>query len=205
MIAIYRWILGLMKKEHILRTNYHRSHPHFLLYIGLDAVLSFALVFGGIQIATSHSSDEQKLAHVGAVAIPSDELINLVKKENVDAYWLGPISEYKYTIHHEVSGIADISYLPKVSDQTNMGLFLYEVKTYKNKKVWDARTHTLLATSGTITITTTQGLSIKINPASMKGEIITFGDRSEIVGIAYLTPQSRQAMIKNAESLRPIQ
>jgi len=205
MIAVYRWILGLTKKEHILRTNYHRSHPHFLLYMGLDAVLSFALVFGGIQIAWSHSSGAEKLVRAGAVIVSDDELINDVKKENVDAYWLGPIPGYRYTINHEVSGIADVLYLPKASEQSNMNLFSYEVKTYINKKAWDAQMHPLLATANTTTIKINNGLSIKINQASMKGEIATFGGQTEIVAIAYPASQSLQMMIKNAESLRRVQ
>ena len=80
MIYLYRWILKLRKKEHILRTNYHRSHPHFLLFIGLDAVLSFALVFTGFQVAYSHSRLHGPLNHVGAEAVQSDELISHLKK-----------------------------------------------------------------------------------------------------------------------------
>lgn len=205
MIAIYRWILGLRKKEHILRTNYHRSHPHFLLYMGLDGLLSFALVFVGIQIAWSHSSDAEKLVHAGAVAVSDDELINHVKKENIDSYWLGPIPGYRYTINHEVSGIADVLYLPKASEQSNMKLFLYEVETYRDKNTWDVHVHPLLTTANTTTIKINNGLSIKINQASMKGEIATFVGQPEIVEITYPTSQSLQTMIKNAESLKRVQ
>ncbi|HEX7405850.1 MAG TPA: hypothetical protein VF307_08005 [Candidatus Nanopelagicaceae bacterium] len=205
MIAIYRWILRLTKKEHVLVTNYQRSHPHFLLYIGLDAVLSFALVFVGIQIANSHSSVSHKLVEAGAATISAEQLSNLVKNEHIDAFWLGPMPEDEYTINHEISGIADVFYLPKVSDQSSGNLYVYEVKTYENKGIWDAHTHSLLSSANTSTIRINKDLSIKINRASMKGEIATLANKSEIVAIAYPTAQTLDTMIKNAERITSIQ
>ncbi|HUW87674.1 MAG TPA: hypothetical protein VMW30_04770 [Candidatus Paceibacterota bacterium] len=206
MLAIIRFLAKLIKKEQLVLSRYEKSHPHFMWYLGLDAVLSVVLAFGVFQIATSHSLIrlDAIMGHSGLVTMSASEFIDHVKEDNLDAYWLGPVSEYKYTINHQAPGIADIFYLPKASGQSDTKLFLYEVKTYKNKEVWEARTHPLLATSGTTTITTAQGLSIKINPASMKGEVVTFSDRPEIVAIAYPAPQSQQAMIKNAESLQPV-
>jgi hypothetical protein len=204
MISIYRWILKLRKKEHILRTNYHKSHPHFYLYIGLDAVLSFALVMGVTGFAASQTSNAVKLGHAGGAAMSVEELVKHVKTEPIDAFWLGYNSNYKYTLDHSKSGIVDIFYFPKDADQTNTKLFSYEIKSYENIEVWNAHTHTLRATSGTVSIQTAAGLTIKISPDSLRGEIVTFSDRPEIVGIAYPTPQSRENLIKNAESLSPI-
>ena len=44
-------------------------------------------------------------------------------------------------------------------------------------------------------------LSITINSSSMKGVIATYGDRLEIVAIAFPTPQTVQAMIKKVNAL----
>ena len=205
MFAIYRWILGLLKKEHALFTNYHKSHPHFPLYITLDAVLSFSLVFGAIHLISPHSSAARSLIHVGAEAVPSDELISHLKKENVDAYWFGPLSGYEYTIDHAVYGIANIFYVPGSSLQPNTEIFKYEIKTYKNQGIWDGHTHPLLATANTVTIKINNVLSIKINRASMKGEIATWVGKTEIVGIAYPSRQTLETMITNAKNLRPVQ
>jgi hypothetical protein len=205
MIALYRWILGLMKKEHILRTNYHRSHPHFIIYMGLDALLSFGLVFGGFQIFRPHSSVAQELVQVGAATVSADDLIKQVKKEKVVAYWLGPISGYQYTINHQELGIADIFYMPTGSDPSDMSVFRYEVKTYRNEAVWDSHTQNLLTTANTRTITINKGLSIKINHASMKDAITTFAGHAEIVAMAYPVAQSFKTMERDAESLKPVQ
>lgn len=48
-------------------------------------------------------------------------------------------------IAHEVPGIADIFYLPEKTDPFDKSHFLYEIKTYKNLKTWDAHPHTILA------------------------------------------------------------
>jgi hypothetical protein len=162
-------------------------------------------VFGAILLISPHSSVAKTLIHVGAEAVQSDELISHVKKENIDAYWLGPLSGYEYTIGHAVSGIADIFYIPGSSLHPNTGIFKYEIKTYKNQGVWDGHTHPLLAAANTVTIKINSVLSIKINRTSMKGEIATWAGQTEIVGIAYPTAQTLETMFINAKNLRPVQ
>jgi hypothetical protein len=143
MIAIYRWILGLLKKEHVLRTNYHKSHPHFLLYIGLDALLSFALVFGGFQIFNPRtSSAAQNLIHAGGVALSANDFVNHAREMKVDTFWLGAISGYDNTINHKTPGVVDVYYVPQLSVISKMEIpihpeknYRYEVKTYKNQGV----------------------------------------------------------------------
>jgi hypothetical protein len=167
--------------------------------------LSIAIVSGGLYFTTAKTPVSQKLVDVGGVAMSADQFIDHVKQNHEDTYWLGPISLYEYTLNHEVAGVADVIYWPKGSDESNTNLFLYEVRTYKNRKVWDAHRHPLLATANTTTIKINSSLSIKINRASMKGEIATFGGKSEIVGIAYPAAQTLQTMLKNAKSLIPVQ
>lgn len=205
MIALIRRLLRFIKKDQRLLTNYQRSHPHFFGYIALDAVLSVALVVGAYQLVGVDSSTAEKLLHMGTTVVTSDELIKHAKDDDVDAFWLGPVSGYQYSLNHEVTGIADLFYWPISSGNRDVKVFLYEVKTYKNQEVWDDHTHTILATADTKTIVINKDLSIRINPSSMKGVIATYGDKPEIVAIAYPTPQSLQAMIKNVESLKPVQ
>lgn len=205
MLIVIRWLMKVFKKEHGLLVRYERSHPHFFAYIALDAVLSVALVFGAFQLVGVDSSTAEKLRHMGITAVTSDELIEHAKDEVIDVFWLGPIPGYEYTLNHEVTGVADLFYWPESSGNSDATQFLYEVKTYKNRKVWDAHIHNILATADTETITVSKDLSIRINPSSMKGLIATFGDKPEILAIAYSKPQTLQSMIKNVESLKPVQ
>lgn len=206
LLAIFRWALGLFRKEHELLSNYSRAHPHFFWYLGIDALLSVGIVFGGFTLYAQTYSDSQRLSDVGAAAMTAEALKKHVTDQKLDAYWLGSISTDEYSVNHDQSkNIADIFYWSKGSFEGEGKQFMYEVKTYKNQKTWDGRAHTLLATANTETIAISSNVKIRINRGSMKGVIVTFADRPEIIGIAYPKPQSLEAMIKNVESLEPIQ
>jgi len=203
-ITLIRKLLKFVKKEQRFLSAYERSNPHFFWYLAIDALLTVAIILGGYYFFADDST-AQKLEHSGVVVMSSEELISHLKKENVDVFWLGPISGYEYTLNHEVPGIADLFYQPKSLGKHDIKSFLYEVKTYKSQEVWDAHTHTILSRVNTKMIAVNTDLSIRINPTSMKGVIATYRDKPEIVAIAYPTPQSLKAMIKNVESLKPVQ
>lgn len=204
MISLIRKLLEFINKERRFLSRYERSHPHFFWYLGIDALLSVAIIFGGYHFLDNDSTVQQ-LKHSGVVTMSSDELISHLKKDNIDAFWLGPISGYQYTVNHKISGIADLFYWPKNQGKHNVKSFLYEVKTYKSQEVWDAHTHTILASVETKTIVVGKNLSIRINPKSMKGVIATYGDKPEIVAIAFPKAQSLPEMIQHAKSLKRFQ
>lgn len=200
MLIIIRWILKVFKKEHDLLARYERSHPHFLRYVGIDAVLSVVLIFAGFHFVVDDSRAKE-LVHSGAVLMSSEELVSHIQKEHVDAYWLGAAFGYRYTLNHEILGVVDIFYWPEATGNSDAKHFLYEIKTYKSQKIWDAHTHPILAIANTTTIAVKRGLSIRINRSSMKGVIATFANKREILAIAYPVPQPLESMIKNVESL----
>lgn len=200
-LIFIRWLLKVFKKEHELVNRYTRSHPHFFWYVGIDALLSVALIVAGYHFFAQNSAS-QMLKHSGVVAMSSGELINHLKKENVDTFWLGPVSGYQYTLNHKLPGIADLFYIRNGSDPSSPNQYLFEVKTYVSQSVWDAHTHSLLATANTTTIVISKNISIRINESSMKGVIATYSDTPEIVAIRYPIRQTLQDMIKNVESLR---
>lgn len=205
MLALLGWLVKLVKKDFQLLSNYGRAHPHFFWYLGADALLSAALVFGGYSLYVEMTSDSHSLEHVGAEAVTSEELVEHAHESNVLAYWLGVIPGYEYTLNHSVSDVADLFYWRRGMHGTNGKQFLYEIKTYRNQNAWDSRSHTFLATTNTQTITVNKDLTIRINPTSMRGVIATFISKPEIVALAYPVPQKLQDMIKNVESLRLVQ
>lgn len=202
MLIFVRWLMKVFKKEHAVLTGYERSHPHFLRYLTVDALLSVALVFAGFQVYESNSSSAERLTHAGDVVMTSGQLVDHLREDGLIAYWLGPIQGAEYTVNHELEGIVDVMYLPSGTDASDDKAFIYEVKTYKDKGVWDAHTHTILAVSNTTTISVNGNISIKINKSSMKGVIATFTDKPEIVAIAYPKAQTLNDMIKNVESFK---
>ena len=203
-LAFIRWLLRLLKKEQAALSRYERSHPHFFWFLALDAVLSIALIFAGFQIYGSGESSTERLAHAGYVVMSSEQLVDHLAKDGLNAYWLGSIRGAEYTVNDELRGIVDVMYLPKGTEASDDNVFMYEVKTYKNREVWDSHTHPIKSSVNTTTIQVNTNISIKINKASMKGVIATFGDNPVIVAIAYPKPQTLKDMIKNVESLKLI-
>lgn len=202
MLTLFGRLVKLFKKNFRLIANYERERPRFFWYLGIDAFLSAALVFGGYSLYVNMTSDTHSLAHVGARVMTSQEVIEHVNGNNVLAYWLGSIPGYEHTMNHSEAGIADVFYWQKGSYDIGSKQFLYEIKTYKNQRAWDARVHSILATTNTETITVNEDVTIRINPTSMRGVIATFSSRPEIVALAYPAPQKLQDMIRNVESLK---
>jgi hypothetical protein len=130
------------------------------------------------------------------------QLVDHVAKDALNTYWIGPINGAEYTVNHELEGIVDVLYLPKGAAASDVKAFLYEVKTYKDKQIWDEHTHSILAVSNTTSISLNENISIKINKSSMKGVIATFADKHEIVAIAYPKAQTLKRMTENVESLK---
>lgn len=205
MLTLLRFLVRLFKKDFQLLSNYERSHPHFFWYLGIDAVLSVAIVSGGYTLYAHSTSDPHQLNHVGAEVMTSEELVAHALENDVLAYWLGPIPGYVYTMDHSEAGIADVFYWREGTYSDRGKQFLYELKTYRNQKTWDSRTHTILATTNTETIDLDKGITIKINRGSRKGVIVTFAHRPEIVGIAYPNPQTLEDLVKDSESLKLVQ
>lgn len=77
------------------------------------ALLSVVSVTGVVTLATASSnSDRQDLIRTsGAQALTAVELTDLVKRQGLTAYWLGPISGSKYTLVATDADRVTISYL----------------------------------------------------------------------------------------------
>lgn len=96
----------------------------------------------------------------------------------------------------------DLFYWPQSSGISDPQRYLYEVKTYESQNAWDTHTHPILAKSEITTLAVTPNISIKINRTSMRGVIVTYADKPEIVAIRYPKPQSLASMVKNVENLK---
>lgn len=201
-LIFLRWLLRLLKKEQAVLARYERSHPHFFWFLALDAALSIALVVGGYQLFLTSSPLAESNEHLGQSMVSSGALTSVAAKENMDAFWFGPVSGYKYTINDQEPGIVYIFYLPATSKTLDDKGFLYRVKTYQSLEVWKTHTHPFLAKVNTTTISVNKNISIKVNKLSMKRVIVSFKDKPEIVTIVYPKPQTLESIITNVESLK---
>lgn len=202
MLIFIRWIVRKFKRKREILTRYERSHPNFLWFLAIDAVLSVVLILGGYQLLFKNSSSPEGKEPSESSVYTSTSLTEKARNENLDVFWLGPVQGYKYSLSDQESGIVDIFYLPITAGGSKANNFLYEVKTYERLDVWNGHTHPLNASSGTTKITVTKNISIKISTSSMRGVIATFADKPEIVAIRYPEPQTLDNMIKNVESLK---
>ncbi len=124
----------LAMRERTIRRRYHRSHPHFKRNIAVDAVISCLLVivlFAEIN-HVSEQSRIQRLLKSGAIAMSTEDLVNHVKSESLDAYWLGPIAGYKYTIICTNRNEIIVSYIPQGVSLNAPDRFNLTVETYAN-------------------------------------------------------------------------
>lgn len=93
--------------------RYGRSHPLFKWYLGAIALFSVVSMTGVMALTTAESraAREVLIQTSGAEALTATELTDLVIKEKLIAYWLGPISGSKYTLVANRAGSVTISYL----------------------------------------------------------------------------------------------
>lgn len=204
MVALIRWFLKSIKRERLVLSNYEKSHPHFLRYIAVDAVVSVAIILTGFHFFVSYTAfATDDLKDAGITVMSVDELINDVKAENENVYWLGPIPGDTYTDNDLQSGINFITYLPPHSDPNNINQRKLSVKTYRNLAVYKGVVHPLMG-SNARKIVGTNGISIEFNEESPDREVVTFKDKPEIVVIRYPTWQPATILMKNAENLRLI-
>lgn len=93
--------------------RYGRSHSLFKWYLGAIALFSVVSITGVMALTTAESKAARKvlIQTSGAEALTAIALTDLVIKEKLIAYWLGPISGSKYTLVANRAGRVTISYL----------------------------------------------------------------------------------------------
>lgn len=127
-------IHDLALKEREVRHRYHREHPHFKRNIFVDAVVSCLLViilFGEI----NHVSEQARLQNLmksGAIAMTANQLVNHVKSQSLDAYWIGPLPGYKYTIICTDRKEIIVSYVPQGVSLNNPDRFNLVIETFSS-------------------------------------------------------------------------
>jgi len=127
-------IHDIVVKERNFRHRYNRAHPHFKRNILVDAAISSLVVvilFGEIN-HVSENARNQALLKSGAIAMTTGELINHVKSEGIDAYWLGPLPGYKYTIICTNRKEIILSYVPQGVNLNSPDRYNLTIETYTN-------------------------------------------------------------------------
>jgi hypothetical protein len=205
MLGINDFPLVSIKKEESIVFKHNHAHPRFKWYLALDALLTTALIYGGVAYAIqppSHARTSQ-LEHGGVVAMSSTGLIDHVKSENMISYWLGPISGYTYTPNCVVADAMVVTYLAKNSKIDDPNQANLTVHTYNNLEIYNSMMHPL-ENANTSIVDTQAGVTVRFNTAAMNYEIVTFKGKPEIVVVNYPTWQLVATLMKNAQALKKI-
>lgn len=90
---------------------------------------------GAFLLSQASTQRNQILAQrSGVVTLSANELVNLVRNEKLVAYWLGPISGYKYTIIYSNRRGIIISYVPQGVSFNTSDRYNLTVETYSKSR-----------------------------------------------------------------------
>lgn len=198
-------LFAFARKEHEFVARYSRLHPHFRRNVFMDALISSVLVivlFGEINHVSEYKRVDN-LLRVGGVSMAADELVSYVKHENIAAYWLGPLSGYKYTIICTNRQEIIVSYVPQGVSLNHPDRFNLTVETYSRTLQSETQTMSNLSSDRDDFITS-------------NGTVITtFTDRPQLVKyklpgsdkyveVQYPSDKRRYDMYKTGDRLKLI-
>jgi hypothetical protein len=206
MIAIIRWVISFIDKEHVLVNRYRKSHPHFIWFLSLEALISGALIVGGLHffgptLWTSH--EEFMIEHPGVIPMPVDKFLDYVTREAETVYWLGPAKRNSYTIDTSANGMYVVTYIPQDPISSHSGALNMSITTDKNLAVYKKNLHAAID-AGSQKIALENGDTVEFSNDSPNAEVITLSGRPEVITIRYPTMQSANNLIKNADRLKII-
>lgn len=207
MISFIQWIAKQFKKDFRLLSRYERSHPHFFLFIGIDAIISVVLVVVGFQISSPSGSSnpiERFLEVSGGFGISADKLIDHVKQDDGDAYWLGPISGMSSSEVHEIDGLEVVTYLPQGTNVQESIKSRLTAETYESPGVYASDVHALNATDSR-TEAALGDMKIQYDAHALDTVTIRFTSKHEIVVIHYPTKRAVKVLLQDAAKIKLIQ
>ena len=206
MVVILRWLLKVARKEHTLWTNYHRAHPHFLIYIAADAIITVSLVATGFHYFGPQDWEGREkfmIEHPGIVPAPVDRFLDYMAREETGIYWIGPQEKSRYTIETVSHVIHRISYFSKFAESLAEDQPQVTVTTYPDQQTFVNDVRPLMGPQ-TEKRMLSGGNTIEFASKSPNSAIITFPTRSEIVAIDFRTTQSKEYLLAAAEKLKEI-
>lgn len=203
MLALIKALLKLIKKEHLLLSNYSHSHPHFVLYLFFDVVVSVVLIFGGIIFSSAQASSSYNymmLQHSGVIPMSYGQLINHIRKDDRTTYWLGYSEGDTYTPDCIVPEVTTITYLPK-GVLPNQGVSEKIVQTFSSKTAFLAINKSLDYRTNFTQINRLDGRQIILSKSNKTFAEVSFKNRSQVVLITYPKPEPISVLILAAEAL----
>ena len=204
MLALFRIILNLKEREHFLRTRYHSRHPHFLLYLLLDAILSFSLVGGGYALASSQgifTRDTHAAAELGAIPLTLGQVRADLKDHDIALFWIGPISGAKYLTEITAPEAVSLHYLIPGAESSLVNFKFLTIKTFSDQLRYNNSAKEPLHSSPNLVKTNVRGDTVTYNPNNLRQIVVALAGSSKVVVIIYAVPQTLKFLLKDSEQL----
>jgi len=205
MLALFRVLKNLRDREHYLRTRYHRAHPHFLLYIALDAIITVAIFGGGYALASTHGIIDRNpavLADLGAVPLNLSELKGQVSQHGQSLYWIGQLSSFKYATEFVGTSAGTIRYVTSKSSNVALGETYLRIQTFSNSTVSHSATHGPIRAVSDVTLTNSRNDRVTYNPTALHQATVHIHGRQEVVVMSFASPQNPAMLMQTSERLR---
>lgn len=207
MIALVRFIVAFVKKEQVVLHRYEKTHPHFVWYVLIDAVLSVGLVLGGFQVSRAISDPNR--SHIenedaGAIPLTADGLFRHFQGEKRVAYWLGPKAGFSYTPIGVESDVVTITYFPGgTSPLSKINEPKLTVETYVTEAVYESHGQELVQ-ADRIWTTNARGDEVRYDTSSMNFAIVKLKGIRQIVRIHYPLARSSASILEDSMALNRV-
>jgi hypothetical protein len=205
MLALFRILKNLREREHYLRTRYHREHPHFLLYIALDAIITLAIFSGGYALAASHgilSRNPEVLVDLGVAPLSLEQVKSQVAKHGVEMYWVGSMKNSKYATEIANPAMPSLRYVTNRSSNVAYGESLMRITTYDDVSIFSAAIHGPIHLHPDTTLTNALGYTVTYNPDEPTKVTVRIGATGKIVVIRFRAAQTPEMLVRTAGNLR---
>ena len=136
----------------------------FPITVLVTAVLTALLVLGLTQQISPTLSDRTTLAAQtsGGVCLTESELKSIIRENNIQAYWTGPIKDATYSLNSSTAGQVFIRYVPKGEECDDVRPNFRVIATYEEQDAF-ATTEAAGTTADGVSLLNTDGSIVYFN------------------------------------------
>jgi hypothetical protein len=198
---------NLRDKEHYLRTRYQKDHPHFVLYLAIDAVLTVIISTSLYSAAFGNGIlDREPHLHVdlGSVSIGLLEVKEQAREHKVKFYWIGEVGSNKYSTVVTDSEKVALNYLANSTGDSRNQNRILTVVTYPSEESFRNNPKGPLLATQDIEATNVRGDRIRYNLSALNRIEVMLSADTSVVILEYPRSQSVARLIADSEKVVPL-
>lgn len=204
MLLLFRYFKNLRDREHFLRTRYRSEHPHFFLYLALDAIVTVAIVTGGYAIASTHDVTNRNssiLRELGLISLSAYSFKEEIRDRGIPAYWVGPGEGSRYAATFPNASTVEVKYTSGNSSSAHVVDPMIIVTTYNNPNDHALTTKGPIHAVPNITKLNALGAQITYNPSHLAHVVVNVSGSEKLVLLRFAVPQTESALVAETEKL----